>query len=140
MTGDVKAVPSNNLLAEYTYLAVDKKLADKYGFNIDNASNYSDLSDFLAKVKENESVRPFKDAPDALGIFYPFGKDVAVAAYADPIYGYNTEEDKSFTISNLFDIPQYTDHLKLMAEYKKLGYESMPNWYEQKRKLKNGRL
>ena len=122
MTGDVKAVPSNNLLAEYTYLAVDKKLADKYGFNIDNASNYSALSDFLAKVKENESVRPLKDAPDALGIFYPFGKDVAVAAYADPIYGYNTEEDKSFTISNLFDIPQYTDHLKLMAEYKKLGY------------------
>ena len=63
-----------------------------------------------------------KDVPDALGIFYPFGKDVAIATYADPIYGYNVEEGKKFTISNLFDIPQYTDHLRLMSEYKSLGY------------------
>ncbi len=122
MTGDVKAVPSNNLLAEYTYIVVKKDLADKYGFNIENVSNYSDLSAFLASVKKNESIKPMKEAPEALGIFYPFGKDVAIAAYADPMYGYNVEEDKKFTINNLFDIPQYTDHLKLMSEYTELGY------------------
>lgn len=122
MTGDVKAVPSNNLLAEYTYIVVKKDLADRYNFNIENVSNYSDLAGFLASVKKNESIKPMKDVPDALGIFYPFGKDVAIATYADPIYGYNVEEGKKFTISNLFDIPQYTEHLRLMSEYKSLGY------------------
>ena len=121
-TGGIKAIPSNNLLAEYTYIVVRKDLADKYSLNYENISNYADLSDFLASVKQNEGVRPMKNVPEALGIFYPFGKDVAIAAYADPIYGYNVEENKKFTINNLFDIPEYTDHLKLMSEYEKLGY------------------
>lgn len=122
VTGDVKAVPTNNLLAEYTYIAVKRDIADKYSFNIDTVNDYSDLSDFLAAVKKNEAVTPFADVPDALGIFYPFGEDSAIATYFDPIKGYSKEEGTTFSISNLFDIPQYTSHLALMSQYSDNGY------------------
>ena len=52
ITGDIKAIPNNNLLAEYTYLVVDKVIADKYEFNIENVDSYADLEEFLATVKE----------------------------------------------------------------------------------------
>ena len=122
ISGTVNAIPNNNLLAEYTYIVVDKALADEFRLNIDEVSGYGDLSDFLASVKAKGGVTPFESVPDPLGIFYPFGKEIAVASYFDPIFGYDKEEGKSFTVSNLFDIPQYTNHLALMDTYKSAGY------------------
>jgi hypothetical protein len=121
----VNAVPNNNMLAESTYLVVNKELAEKYDFDIDGFKNYSDLKAFLASVKANENIVPFKDIPDALGVFQLFSDDVAIGAYLDPLVGYNPEEGDKYAkmqIKNLFEIPEYTDHLKLMEEYQKLGY------------------
>ncbi|MGN1095769.1 MAG: hypothetical protein ACI4QR_05220, partial [Eubacteriales bacterium] len=125
LKGQVCAIPNNNMLAEYTYLLVDKKLADKYEFNIGSVSGYADLSGFLASVKANENVIPFEKEPDALGIFNLFSEDIAIGSYFDPMNGYqteNTEEKNTFEIKNLFDIPEYTAHLKLMEEYRNAGY------------------
>lgn len=122
LKGNICAIPNNNMLAEYTYLLVDKTLADKYDFNIGAFSNYADLSDFLAKVKANEKVVPFAEVPEALGIFKLFSDDIAIGTYFDPINGYDEESSTSFNISNLFEIPEYTNYLKLMDEYKKAGY------------------
>jgi hypothetical protein len=119
----VNAVPNNNMLATSTYLVVNKELADKYDFDIEAFKNYSDLAGFLANVKKNENIVPFKDVPEALGVFQLFSDDVAIGAYLPPLLGYNPEEgaDK-IEIKNLFEIKEYTDHLILMEEYQKLGY------------------
>ena len=123
LKGAIKAIPNNNLLSEYTYLLVDKELANEYDFNINTFSDYDDLADFLAKVKENESVVPFAEQPDALGIFYTFSEDVAIGTYFDPINGYDSEEEGSgFEIKNLFEIEEYVAYLELMEEYKAAGY------------------
>ena len=123
ITGAVKAVPTNHLLAEYTYLVVDAELADKYNFNIETVKDYSDLKAFLQAVKENEpDYVPFEKEQEALGIYYPFGEDVAIATYLDPLDGYNTDEGKTFKIQNLFDIKQYKENLTLMEEYRNEGY------------------
>lgn len=125
LKGKVKAIPNNNMLAEYTYLIVDKELADKYDFNISTFSNYADLSSFLAKVKANESVVPFAEQPDALGIFYTFSEDVAIGTYFDPINGFDTDiEGSGFEIKNLFEIEEYVEYNKLMEEYTNAGYFS----------------
>ena len=135
LKGSVKAIPNNNMLAESTYLVVDKELADKYDFNIGTFKNYGDLADFLAAVKANEQIAPFKDVPEALGVFKLFSEDVAVGAYFDPLVGYNPAEGEqyaSYKIQNLFEIPQYVDHLALMETYTKAGYfakEYMANGY-----------
>ncbi len=123
LKGEVKAIPNNNMLAEYTYLLVDKELADKYDFNINTFSNYSDLSSFLADVKANESVVPFAEEPEALGIFHTISEDIAIGTYFDPINGFNADEENSgFEIKNLFEIEEYVSHLELMEEYKEAGY------------------
>ena len=126
LKGSISAIPNNNMLAEYTYILVNKELADKYDFNIGTFSGYSDISSFLSEVKANESCVPFASVPEALGIFKLFGDDVALGTYFDPINGYvkgdSTTAQSSFKVENLFELPQYTDHLKLMEEYKKAGY------------------
>ncbi len=126
ITGDIKAIPNNNLLAEYTYLVVDKELAEKYDFDVDAVETYADLdvdgAGFLSAVAANENVTPMVTKPDALGIYQYFEGDTAVGTYFDPIYGYDTAEGTDFTIQNLFNIPQYTDHLLLMETYEEAGY------------------
>lgn len=127
MTGDINAIPNNNLLAEYTYLLIDKEISDGYdggrGFNIDNVDRYADLADFLAYVKENHAgVAPLATKPDALGVYKYMDGDVAIGAYFDPIYGYSTTEGTDFTVQNLLSIPQYQDHVALMQEYERNGY------------------
>ena len=127
MTGDINAIPNNNLLAEYTYLVIDKEIADSYhggnGFNIDNVDNYDDLGDFLAYVKENYAgVAPLATKPEALGIFQYMDGEVAIGAYFDPIYGYSVAEGTDFTVQNLLAIPQYQEYVALMAEYTEKGY------------------
>lgn len=126
ITGDIKAIPNNNLIAEYTYLVVDKALADKYDFDVDMVENYKDLDDgengFLSQIKTNESVIPFATVPDALGIYQYFDGEIPVGTYFDPIYGYSTSEGTDFKIQNLFDIPEYRAHLTLMDTYTKNGY------------------
>jgi hypothetical protein len=127
MTGDINAIPNNNLLAEYTYLVIDKEIADAYhngnGFNIDNVDNYDDLEEFLAYVKEDYAgVAPLATKPEALGIFQYMDGEVAIGTYFDPIYGYSATEGTSFTVQNLLSIPQYQAHVALMADYTAKGY------------------
>ena len=127
MTGDINAIPNNNLLAEYTYLLIDKEISDGYndgnGFNIDNVDGYADLEDFLAYVKENYAgVAPLATKPDALGVYQYMDGEVAIGAYFDPIYGYSTTEGTDFTVQNLLSIPQYQAHVALMQEYEERGY------------------
>ncbi len=123
LKGSVKAIPNNNMLAEYTYLVVDKTLADKYDYNVSTFTGYDDLASFLAEVKANESVVPLANVPEALGIFKLFSDDIAIGTYFDPINGYDAKDGTGkFSVQNLFDIPQYTSHLSLMDEYENAGY------------------
>ncbi len=126
ITGDIKAIPNNNLLAEYTYLVVDKALADELDFDVDAVESYDDLNagecGFLAQVAAKGDVTVMATEPEALGIYTYFEGDNAVGTYMNPIYGYDPAEGTDFTIRNLFDIPEYTNHLVLMDEYRKAGY------------------
>lgn len=123
LTNDIKAVPNNNLLAEYTYVLVDRELADKYDFDIDTVTGYADLAPFLANVKADETVIPMRTEPEALGIFHLFDdKFISIGTYCDPTTGYNVEENSTYKIQNIFDIPEYTSHVALMDEYRTKGY------------------
>ena len=129
ITGDIKAIPNNNLLAEYTYVVIDKTIADNYddgnGFNIDNVEDYEDLSAFLEYVSnEYKDYAPLATEPDALGIYKYMDGELAVGTYYDPIYGFDTAEGTDFQIQNLYDIPQYQAHVALMQEYNSKGYIS----------------
>lgn len=116
------AIPTNSLLADYTYLVVDDELAEKYEFNIETFSGFADLTSFLTQVAANESVTPFAGVPDCLGLFYPFGEEVAIASYYNPMATKSDEESPSFEIKNLFEIKQYVDHCALMEDFEEKGF------------------
>lgn len=125
LTGNIYAIPNNNLLAEYTYVIVKKDIAAKYNFDIETVSNYGDLAGFLAEVKANEDVIPMNTVPDALGVFTLFSDaDVAIGTYCDPLIGFDLDEDESasYTVKNLFEIPEYVNHNTLMDTYDSAGY------------------
>ena len=156
MTGDVNAIPNNNLLAEYTYLVIDREIAEAYnngnGYNIDDFEDYDDIADFLAYVKANyKDVAPMAKKPEALGIFKYMEGDVAIGTYFDPIYGYDTAEGTDFVVQNLLAIPQYQAYVELMKDYETKGYfggadkaavqvikgdASIPSQYEDKYEVK----
>jgi putative aldouronate transport system substrate-binding protein len=130
LKGVINAIPNNNLLAESTYLVVNKDVADAANFNIETFKNYADLADVLATAKSQGKLAPFKEVPEALGVFKLFSEDVAIGAYFDPMVGYNPDEGDEYAeyeIKNLFEIPQYVEHLELMETYTKAGYFSKAN-------------
>ena len=125
LTGNMNAVPNNNLLAEYTYVMVNKRLAEKYAFDVETVSDYGDLEEFLSKIKANEDVIPMKTVPEALGVFKLFKDgDAAIGTYCDPLGGFDLAENESseYTVSNLFEIPQYVQHNALMDSFADAGY------------------
>ena len=134
ITGDINAIPNNNRLAEYTYLVIDKTIADAYkgnnGYNIDNFENFyvkdgeeNEFEKFLAFVKENyKDVAPMATKPDALGVYQYMDGEVAIGAYFDPIYGYDAAEGTDFKVQNLLAIPEYQAHVAVMKEFQDKGY------------------
>ena len=135
LKGTINAIPNNNLLAESTYLVVNKEVADIAKFDIDTFKGYGDLVGVLAAAKAQGKYAPFKEVPEALGVFKLFSEDVAIGAYFDPMVGYNPSEGEEYAgydIKNLFEIPEYVNHLELMETYTKEGYfskEHMANGY-----------
>ena len=145
LKGKVNAIPNNNMLAESTYLVIDEAalnayndackkaeagLTSKDAFTIEEFKNYSDdkfekFLEFVDKKDGGNYLVPFKSEPEALGVFKLFSEDVAIGAYLDPLVGYNPAEGEAYAkyeIKNLFEIPQYTNHLATMEKYRKEGY------------------
>ena len=48
------AVPNNAIIGEYTYLLVNKEMADKYYIDLDNIDSLIDCADLIADIGNNE--------------------------------------------------------------------------------------
>lgn len=146
LKGMVNAIPNNNMLAESTYLVIDQNALNAYnaacnssevteltpkdifvpeGFKNYDDKNFKKFLDFVDKKDGGKYMVPFKEEPEALGVFKLFSEDVAIGAYLDPLVGYNPAEGEAYAkyeIKNLFEISQYTNHLTTMESYRREGY------------------
>lgn len=52
--GDVYGIPNNNVVGEYTYLLVNKKLANKYHYSSEDVATLDDLANYLDDVSKND--------------------------------------------------------------------------------------
>ena len=81
------AIPNNTIIGEYTYLLVNKEMAEKYYIDVDNINSFADCADLINDIGRNES----NIAP--------------VLAYANPVnmeYWLdfaNTDADTAFTFA-----------------------------------------
>ncbi|MBQ8836797.1 MAG: hypothetical protein IJ002_04740 [Clostridia bacterium] len=82
------AIPNNAIIGEYTYLLVNKEMAEKYYIDVDEINSFADCAALIADIGKNES-------------------DIApVLAYADPVnmeywldFATDEEADTTFTFS-----------------------------------------
>ena len=95
--GKTIAIPTNKAIGTFTYIAVNKRLAEKYGLDLAKVKDYSDLTDYLVQVKENEPGVALMEGP-----FAPVGKfdslfsdmpDFAVQSAAGKSLVYTPQQD-----------------------------------------------
>ncbi len=109
----IYGVPVNNAIGEYTYLAFDKELLEKYEVDPNTIKSIEDLQGYLETIKENEpDVVPLKNTMQSDNISFlsnegfpaiVSGKGEVRDAYSDTV------------------LKQY---LAMIARYKALGYIS----------------
>ena len=109
------AIPNNHLIGEYTYLLVNKELAQKYYFDISKLNNFAACGDLINEIGTHETdVAPVLAYAEPTNMKYWLDGDnfSLVASYvpADATAGSRT------TMRSLFDISTFTNHMILMQK------------------------
>ena len=115
------AIPNNHLIGEYTYLLVNKDLAEKYYIDVSKISTFVDCADLIEEIGTKETgIAPVLSDADPVNMQYWLGNnDMAlVASYvpAQATLGSRT------VMRSLFDNTSFTDHMVLMQKCKDNGW------------------
>lgn len=117
--GSTYAIVNNRLMGEYTYLLIDKELADKYRLFPDEVETLVDCEAFLDSVKANEKdVVPLNQYIDLNYVEYVTGERTVIGAVAKSNY---TTASKLIP-KNLFATSAWVDHNILMDKLQEQGY------------------
>ncbi len=117
--GSTYAVVNNRLLGEYTYLLIDKELADKYKLFPDEVETLLDCEAFLDNVKANEKdVIPLNQYIDLNYVQYVTGERTALGYVIKPSF---TTANKAIPKS-LFGVDDWVNHNILMDKMQDEGY------------------
>lgn len=108
------AIPNNHAIGEYTYLLVNRELAEKYYIDLDEIHSVEDCLPFLADVAAHENTAPVL-APYACPNLKYWGNDSFSVLASDM-----TAEDIS--PKNIFTLDAYTTYLRTTAFFEEKGY------------------
>lgn len=100
VNGQTFAVPNNVKMGEYTYMLVDKALADKYRYTYSSFSNITDCNYFLEDIKNSEpdTLLPIASTyKDCMDLFVWYWN---VEVNEDPMLGYqyNVNTENKFSV------------------------------------------
>ena len=115
------AIPNNHLIGEYTYLLVNKELAEKYYIDVSKISSFVDCADLIEEIGTKETgIAPVLAYADPVNMQYWLGNnDMAlVASYvpAQATLGNRT------VMRSLLDNTSFTDHMVLMQKCEDNGW------------------
>lgn len=115
------AIPNNHLIGEYTYLLVNKELAEKYYIDVTKISSFADCEDLITEIGTNEVGIPavLEYADPANMHYWLGGDDVAILASelpADATAGTMTK------MRSAFEITSFKKHMLLMQRCKDNGW------------------
>ncbi|MEK3799362.1 ABC transporter substrate-binding protein [Peribacillus sp. FSL H8-0477] len=112
--GKIYGVPANKEVARQSVYTFNKRLVDKYNFDISNVKTLEDLEPMLKTIKEKESgVTPVATFKAFLRYDYVFNGEMP---FAFPFDG-DTER-----VINPFETDEAMNTLKTMHKYYKAGY------------------
>ncbi|MEH7119194.1 ABC transporter substrate-binding protein [Neobacillus vireti] len=112
--GKLYGIPTNKEVARQDVYTFNKRLVDKYKFDLSKVKTLQDLEPMLKTIKENESgITPMATFKAPLRFDYVFNNEMP---FAFPFEG---ETDK---VINPFDTDAAMKQFKTMREYYKAGY------------------
>ncbi|WP_066067055.1 ABC transporter substrate-binding protein [Neobacillus soli] len=114
INGKIYGVPTNKEAARQTVYTFNKRLVDKYKFDLTKVKTLEDLEPMLKTIKENESgITPMATFKAYLPYDYTFNNEMP---FAFPIEG-----DRDHVV-NQFDTDLAMSTFKTMHSYYKAGY------------------
>ncbi len=124
--GNIYGVPNNHALGEYTYMLVNKDLAEKYGYTQKQLLTIGNCQSFIETVatdEELEGVTPVWGtiAPSYMQYWSGQSSD-EFSVLASRVTADKTIEQVE--IDNVFDITDFVDSVYYQKLYSELGYVS----------------
>ncbi len=133
VNGTWYAVPNNDLIGEYTFMMINREMADKYYFNESDFSVFGDLNDrgektpvakLIDAIAQNEDLN--KIAPMYAMADYPmveyWGKNGAMSVLASFYNSPNATLGYFPGLSTVFSDRNYNAYMNLMYHCKENGY------------------
>lgn len=133
VNGTWYAVPNNDLIGEYTFMMINREMADKYYFNESDFTNFADLNDrgektavakLIDAIAQNEDLS--KIAPMLGMADYPlveyWGENGAMTALASFYNAPNATLGYFPGLSTVFSDRNYNAYMNLMYYCKENGY------------------
>ncbi len=125
--GVTYAIPNNHVIGEYTYLLVDKELADKYGFDAASVTALTDCEVYLDAVKAGEAdVMPI----NTTDIDVPYLLTVAPeVSFVGTIISSDFDDRSKMIPQLLFEDPRFVNHEALVDKLEQGGYAGEADRY-----------
>lgn len=133
-TSGTYGIPNNVVIGEYTYLLVNKELAQKYSYNPEELNSLTKCADFLADVKNYEpGVAPILGDIYTTNMYY-WDIDTTTGAINSSKFNvlgsttvgrtHDPENDMNVTLqcNNVFKNADFTEQLITIQKYKDLDY------------------
>ncbi len=133
-TSGTYAIPNNSIIGEYTYLMVNKELAEKYSYNPEELTTLEKCTDFLGDIAKYEtSVAPI------LGDIYPTntyywnidtttGKinsgtfSILGSTMTGRTHDPSSNANNFLACNNVFKSTEFANQLRCIAKFKEAGY------------------
>ncbi len=108
------AVPNNHVIGEYTYLLINRDLAEKYYIDTDDISTVEDCLPFLSDVHAKEDIPAVKAPYECPNIKF-WSADGSFSVLA-------SEYTTDIQPKNVFEIDSYVSYLETTALFESKGY------------------
>ncbi len=132
--GSTYAIPNNHIIGEYTYLLINKKMAEKYYIHEASVSDFKDCLSLIEDIKANETIAPVK-APFDDYLTYFWGEDIESDGFSVLASTYTlsmkqvgvklvpstSPSNQKMNVTDVFST-KYSEHLLRMKKYEEGGY------------------
>lgn len=130
INGMTYGIPVNHVIGEYTYLLINKEMADKYYLDVASITNIADCDIFIENLAASETICPILANVSPDNISY-WNSDLGnrstfsiLASFVGLTAEQNSTGNSQVSITNPFQIRQFTSHYSQMMKYQEKGYFS----------------
>lgn len=128
VSGGCYGIPNNHIIGEYTYLMVNREMAEKYYIHEDSINDVKDVYDFIEDIKQKETIAPVKAPYDPYQVYFwdaeNSSPEFSLLASNYPLSARQegSKANSKLGVRDVFSISQYTEHMLRMKKYTDGGY------------------